>query len=268
MQDEHINKTFSAIRHLPPQIGYESIQQLVLSQPPAIYIHHNHLWFNLKNIIIMTTSVSVISLLLVLNHISHVQPSEPVKEQQKEIVKKEIVIPQQENLPGQPAANIAVIPPPAEEKKKSKPAPVFTAVQPIAPATQKSIDPPKAVQESPVAEDTADPVSADAPVPAMIPDCNSHTPFPCNCPCNDGNNVTCTFKEKLLDDEIITDTEKFAFKLDGKGFTVNGKEQPENVFKKYSRIYKELTGKKLNEGSSMTVSVEKGNCSINININD
>src|SRR5262245_27148685 len=96
MRDEHIHKTFSIIRNLPPEVGYESIRQLVLSQPPAIYLHHNHVWFNLKNIIIMTTSASIIGALLLFTHSSDVKNTSPAKEQKKEIIKKEIAVPQLE----------------------------------------------------------------------------------------------------------------------------------------------------------------------------
>jgi hypothetical protein len=175
-------------------------------------------------------------------------------------------MPQQEKLPIQPPANITAMTPVREEKRKSKPV-TDTVTQPINSAEQNNADVPVSLNEPPL---IAEPGDSEMPEPPLnlINACTPHAPYPCNCACNDGNNVTCTFKEKLMDDEIISDSDKFNFKLDSKSFNVNGKEQPENVFKKYSRIYKELTGKKLNEGSSMTVSVEKGNCSININLND
>ena len=263
MQDEQINKTFNAIRSLPPQVSYESIHALVLGQPPAIYLHPNHIWFNLKNIIIMTTSVSIISALLLFNYSSDVKTLQPVKEQKKEIAKQEIVLPQEKPVQ-QVVTKEAVPAAPKKEKKKVMSAPVVAAIQPVIAVAPRTDEAPKIIGESPVADTGLEDLSA---LP-LINSCSPHPPFPCNCACNDGNNVTCTFKEKLLDDEIISDSDKFSFKLDSKSFTVNGKEQPENIFKKYSRVYKELTGKKLNEGSSMTVTVEKGNCSINININD
>jgi|GEM_PF-4261892 len=266
MQDDQINKTFGIIRNLPPQVGYESIRQLVLSQPPAIYLHHNHIWFNLKNIIIMTTSASIITALLLFNYSSDTKITAPVKQQKKEIIKKEIVMPQQEKLSMPPPANLTVIAPVKEEKRKSKPV-ADTVTQPVNSTEQNIADAPISLREPPL---IIEPVDAEMPEPPLnlLNACSPHPPYPCNCACNDGNNVTCTFKEKLMDDEIISESDKFSFALDSKSFTVNGKEQPENVFKKYSRIYKELTGKKLNEGSSMTVSVDKGNCSININLND
>ncbi len=218
----------------------------------------------------MTTSASFIGILLMLNQGNPVQTVQTLREQKKEIVKNEILQPPQEKPePKQPAAAVVLT---SEVKhnaeKKEKP---VTSTIPAVIVSPETSDTPPVEAEPPIAEDL--PVATFAEEPAItenpvVADCNPEHKFPCNCKCNDGNNVTCTFKEKLLDDEIIGDSEKFNFKIDSKSFTVNGKEQPENVYKKYSRIYKELTGRKLNEGSYMTVSVEKDNCNISINYND
>jgi hypothetical protein len=222
----------------------------------------------------MTTSASLISALLLFNPPASDKPAAAVMHL-AEPVQKEIQVPIE--LKSHPVLQQAVAAIPVEKKTMApvheKPSPV------VAPAPVEVVLPEPAVAEAPAAPD-AEPAPAGSPVLAVEatpdpaphsaahPACNPGHKFPCHCRCNDGNDVTCTFKEKLLDDEVIDDGEEFSFKIDDKSFVVNGKEQPANMYKKYSRIFRELTGRELTPGSYMRVEVTKNNCNISMNYNE
>lgn len=270
MQDDSIQNTFNTIKKLPLQVDYSKIERFVLSQPLTVFIHTNYSWLNFKNIIIMTTSASFIGILVMLNQGDPVQTAQSLKEQEKEIVKKEIVQPPQEEHAPESLKTAVVLPIEVKHNPEKKTKPLTVSIP--ATAVENTIVEVPTVEAEPVtAANLTVPPVAEEPASGgnpVVADCNPEHKFPCNCKCNDGNNVTCTFKEKLLDDEIIGDSEKFSFKIDNKSFVVNGKIQPENTYKKYSRVYKELTGQKLTEGSYMSVTVDKDNCNIIINYND
>jgi|GEM_PF-6850395 len=53
------------------------------------------------------------------------------------------------------------------------------------------------------------------------------------------------FEKEMLKDGLIKDTVEYCFSLTRRHFTVNGKKQPEEVFKKYVKIFEEATGSKI-----------------------
>lgn len=268
MQEDSVQNTFNAIKNLPVEIDYSVVEQFVLSQPLTVFINNNS-WLNFKNILIMTTSASLIGILLMLNQSDPLIPATASKEQKKEIINKEIVQHAQQSPVQEPLAAAVVLPATRRPALAASAIPETVVINKAADSTPSLADAPLTVTqvEEPTVPASEAPVAAEESGPVAT-ECNPAHGIPCHCKCNDGNNVTCTFKDRLMDDEIIDDSEKFSFKIDSKSFTVNGKEQPENVFKKYTRIYRELTGRKLTEGSYMTVTVEKNNCSISINYND
>ncbi|KAA9338349.1 M48 family metalloprotease [Hymenobacter busanensis] len=67
---------------------------------------------------------------------------------------------------------------------------------------------------------------------------------------------------ELRRDGLITDTNNFTFQLTSSRLTVNGKEQPEAMLRKYLGIYKELNERDLNAGGSMTITRNNTNRSI------
>jgi len=54
---------------------------------------------------------------------------------------------------------------------------------------------------------------------------------------------------QLLEDEIIKKGEKLHLKLTARHFSVNGRRQSKEVWKRYKKIYEEISGEKLQRGS-------------------
>lgn len=62
------------------------------------------------------------------------------------------------------------------------------------------------------------------------------------------------FKKELIKDGITkADSQKFSLKINNKGFWVNGKKQADSVKTKYKKLYRKITGKDLQENTSIRI---------------
>lgn len=70
------------------------------------------------------------------------------------------------------------------------------------------------------------------------------------------NNVSEALASRLLEDQLIDDDEKSKIELSSKYLKINGDKQPENIWKKYLKIYEEFSGLSLEKGSKMKFEID------------
>lgn len=72
----------------------------------------------------------------------------------------------------------------------------------------------------------------------------------------DGSPTKQRIERSLLQDQLIDEKGRYSFELTDRYLKINGKKQPENIFKKYRKLYEDVSGMDLGDRDRVTIEKE------------
>lgn len=260
-----IEKTFSVIRALPPEMDFAGIQQFVMLHP-VIPVNPHFNWITFKNFLPMIAITSVVTVALLLSRPAH-QASSPVSQSNNETIPQLIEAPLP-MLPDSPEKEAVKVVPPV--KKKSVSAVSSSASNSTVSATSQATT--VSATASANEDSGAMTVIVNTCGDAALSTERVRTTPSANCKCTFGSDddwIDDVVKELLKEKLIVSECE-YKFKLTAQAFYVNGKNIDDSkLAAKMMDLYAASTGERLrNDEDYIAVKVTEDCCSLSKNINN